>query len=40
MNFGGFMASIVITEKIYPAAALMYGGAWCWTMIYDSIYAY
>lgn len=40
MNFSCLMAAITLTERLDPAAIAMYMGGWCWTMVYDSIYAY
>ena len=40
MNFSCLMAALTLTERLDPAAIAMYLGGCCWTVVYDSIYAY
>lgn len=38
-NWGALMGYIAVTGTIGLPAVLLYGAGWCWTMVYDTIYA-
>lgn len=38
-NWGALMGYTAVTGTIGLPAVLLYGAGWCWTMIYDTIYA-
>lgn len=40
MNFGFAVNYLYLTDKFDPVILPMHAGLWCWTMIYDSIYAF
>mmetsp|Transcript_4895 Transcript_4895/g.7373 ORF Transcript_4895/g.7373 Transcript_4895/m.7373 type:complete len:293 (+) Transcript_4895:3-881(+) len=41
MNYGCLVNYVFLTEKLDPSITVpLYLGSWCWTMVYDSIYAY
>lgn len=40
MNFGFPVNYLYLTDKLDPVIFPMFAGLWCWTMIYDSIYAF
>lgn len=40
MNVGTPMAAVYLTGALDPATLALTAGAWSWTLVYDSIYAY
>lgn len=38
-NLGALMGYTAVTGTIALPAVLLYGAGWCWTMVYDTIYA-
>ena len=40
MNYGFVVNYLFLTERLDPFILPVYLGCWCWTMVYDSIYAY
>lgn len=40
INWGALVGYAAAAESLGPAAFYLYGAGWCWTMIYDTIYAH
>lgn len=40
INWGALVGYAAAAESLGPAAFCLYGAGWCWTMIYDTIYAH
>jgi 4-hydroxybenzoate polyprenyl transferase len=39
-NWGALLGYAAAADTLAPAAFCLYGAGWCWTMIYDTIYAH
>lgn len=40
INWGALVGYAAASESLAPTAFCLYGAGWCWTMIYDTIYAH
>lgn len=40
INWGALLGYTAATNTLAPAAFCFYAAGWCWTMIYDTIYAH